>query len=592
MNKKNYTAIILLIFAAAAFAGPPPDVPGEMLSNEVFFNHFHRNRQQAAQSSEYYDAQDEASPSRSARSIVPIHDQIARDTTVIRYGEGAVFVPRMSDAGNIEPIFHIYDSKGNHVEVGETGRKVTLPPGQYMLRVISRTPFEITQNFEVRQAEVTPITPNWSAVRIEVINPLGIPIRSEYELASLDPLMAVGRGYGRDMNLAEDLRIWFLPTGYYKILGVGAALNSIDNFLTFSLHRNGELLRFTVVKDSETRRIVGGGTLLDDIISSGRRQSDWRHSVNIGGSVDFNYYTDRLNDTTSNTTYFSFLIFDRLNFRRNRAEFSNIARFDLGMSIEDMDVRTLRVTNDELRINSLFTYRLIDRMGPYLRGEFTTALFVRRSDFGRDARQRENARHAFILFDEIPEIIDDFSKQQIDSSSFSFTTAPAFSPIQIQFGSGLNIQLFRNHILDARFLSGLGIEYERRWNSWRTISERTLIFDSTSSVYQDVFNSNMDRIILAQNNGERLEIGPEFIFNYFFFLTRILSFDGELRLFMPFDRFSKPNLRSHTLVSLRLTQHLSLDYDYTFNLAMPQQEELRSRSHRHRVLARFSFAQR
>jgi len=595
MNKRLNIVIILLAWAMSVMASPPPDVPGEMLSNEVFFNHFFRNREQNTEQQEQTQEPRRNPSMRQSRAIIPIHDQIAQDTTVIRYGEGAVFVPRMSEKGNIEPIFHIYDSRGRRVVIGDTGRKIPLQPGQYMLRIIDRTPFDITQRFEIRQDEITPITPNWSAVRIEVLSSTGIPIRSEYDLALLDPLTPIGRGYGRDMGFAEELRVWFLPTGYYKILGVGAALNSIDNFLTFRLHRNSEFLRFTVVKDPETQRIVGGGTLLEDIIPIARRQNNWRHTINIGGSVDFNSYRDISLDSSSNITHFSFLLFDRLNYRRNRVDFSNITRFDVGISVEEMDLSTIRATNDEFRINSLFTYRLVDRFGPYFRSEFSTSLFERNADFGRETRLNNNSRHAFIIFDNLPDIVTEHTEQRIDSSSNFFTTTPAFSPVQFQVGSGFNIQLTQNHILDARFLSGLGIEYEKRWDSWRTISENNLVFaDSISEdgIYQTIFNSNIQRIILTQNNGERLEFGPEFILNYFLFATRHLSFDGELRVFIPFDRFSNPNFRSHTLASLRITRNFSLDYDYTFNLATPAQEELRTRSHRHRVLARLSFARR
>jgi len=595
MNKNFYTIIISLTFAITAFASLPPDVPGEMLSNEVFFNHFFRNRAQQTNAEQVQESGAQAAPTlrRSSRTIIPIHDQIAQDTTVIRHGSGAVFVPRMSEASDVEPIFHVYDTKGERVEVGETGRKISLPPGQYTLRIIDRTPFEIKQNFVIYQDEITPITPNWSAVRIEVISSSGIPIRSEYDLASIDPLMFIGRGYGRDLSLAEDLRIWFLPMGYYKILGVGSALNAIDNFLTFALYGNGELLRFTVVKDPDTRRIVGGGTVFGDIMSPTRRQRDWRHTVNIGGSVDFNHYRDQATDSLANITYFSLLLFDRLNFRRNRADFQNIVRFDIGMSVEEADLKTMRITNDEFRINSLFTHRFVDRFGPYFRSEFSTSLFRRSIDFSRETRERENARHAFIIFDNyIPDTVSDQTSQRIDSTSTSFTTTPAFSPIQLQIGSGANIQIMKNHLLDLRFLSGLGMEHERRWDSWRLISEHSLVFDSTSAIYEDIFNTNIERIVLTQNNGERLEVGPEFILNYFLFATRYLTLDGELRLFMPFDRFSNPNFRSHTLVSLRITRNFSLDYDYTFNIVMPRQEELRTQSHRHRVLARFSFARR
>jgi hypothetical protein len=589
--KKTFLFISCIAFFA--FAAPPPDVPGEVLSNETIFNHITRNSA-ILNSRIQTETEHECSENlnRSSRHTIPIHDQIAMDTTSIQFGMGAVFVPRMSEPGNDEPFFYIYDSEDNRVEIGEVGRKINLPPGTYTLEIIEKTPFNLSLEFEVRPSEITPIAPTWSAVRIEVIDESGKPIRGEYDLALLDPLMAVGRGHGRDINLAEDLRVWYLPVGYYKILGVGSALNSISNFLTFQIAQTGEIIRFTIVQDPDTRRILGGGTLLDDIIAGERRLSNWHHSTNIGGSVDFNYYKDDFSDTVSNLTHFSFLLYDRMNYRKNKLEVTNLIKLDLGLTIEDMDLKTLKTTGDELRILSLFTFRLLPRFGPYLRNEFSSSLFRKNAEFSSLSRKRENFRHAFIIFEKVPEIIDDDSKFRIDNTSLSFQTSPTFSPIRIQLGGGANFQVLKNSTFDLRFLSGLGIEYEKQWGAWRIVPERNLNFDSSSNIYRNIYDSNIERITLEKNDGERLDVGPEFMLNYLVYLTRFITLDGELRFFIPFERFTSPYVRWHTLLSFRVTRFLSIDYDYTFNLIEANQEELRTKSNKHRILARFSFARR
>jgi hypothetical protein len=580
--------IAISIFAAfAIFAAPPPDVPGELISDEAYFIHSTKD----APLSKVEESGESSKNAKNGINTVPIYEQIAKDTTTIQYGKGAVFVQRMSEEGNIEPNFYIYDDKNERIEVGETGKKINLSPGRYRLEIIDKTPFNLKRNFEIIEAKITPVIPNWSAARIEVVDENGVPIRGNYELANLDPLTSVGRGNGRDINLAQELQIWYLPVGYYKIFGVGSTLNAIDNFLTFRIVQNGEYLKLTVVQDS-TERILGGGTLLEDIMYE-KKRSNWSHSINVGGSMDFNYYSDDLVDTVSNITNFSLLIYDRLHYKKNKLEFTNLIKLDAGLLIEGFDFTTLRATTDELRVNSLFTYRLFPRIGPYWRGEFISSFLTRTAKFSAESIKNENARNFFIFYDKVPDIIGDDDEIRIDSVSASFRTLPILSPIQLQAGGGVNIQIFKNQILDLRFLNGLGVEYEKQWDAWKTVSENGLKFDETSDIYKTVYSSkDIERIILERSDAQRFDFGPEFILSYFMYLTKYMTIDGELRLFMPFERFYSPDFRTHTLVSLRLTQYMSLDYDYTFNLVKASQEELQTKSNKHRILARFSFARR
>ena len=598
-NMKKITTLIILIILAAA-AAPPPRVPGEKLTNEMFFNYLMSKR---APADTTQDNSQEETPSEENRlpwhswHSLPIHDQIALDTTAFRHGNGALFVPRMSAGGNMEPHFLVFDAEHERVAVGETGRKINLLPGRYTLSIVENVPFEINQEFEIVAGEITPIMPSWAGVIIEVIDETGKPIRGEYDLALLDPLMSIGRGRGRDIDLAEDLRVWFLPVGYYKIIGVGSPLNTITNFLTFRITDEGEFMRLTLVQDPQTLRILGGGVLLGDLVSYERR-TNWTSSINLGGSIDFNYIKDDFLDTISNTTKLSLLLFIRNNYRKDKLEIMNLKRIDVSFLLDDMKWNTLRTSSDELRINTLFTYRLLPRSGPYWRGELVSSAFPQTASFYHGNTTRRgvaggNFSHLFIFWDNVPDTISDATPPaKIDAQAATYRISPAFSPLQLQTGGGYNVQIVRNRIIDTRFLSGFGVEYEKKWNSWRIVSERNLNFDIQSDIFQNIYNTNIDRITLEKNDGERFDYGPEFMLNYLLYITRYLSLDGNVRLFMPIERFSTPDFRSHTLLTFRLTQYLNIDYDYTFDLIQASQDELRVKSNRHRILARFSFARR
>lgn len=597
----NFSPIAILIISAifSLFAAPPPNVPGEKITNEIYYDYITSKNPSADTLNSQDSLQDENKNVNNPQhtwGAIPIHDQIALDTTAVKYGNGALFIPRMSAAGSTEPNFYIYDSENERVATAETGRKINLLPGNYTLKIIENVPFDIVEEFEIRAGEITPMIPSWTGVAIEVIDETGKAIRGEYDLALLDPLMSIGRGRGRDIDLAEDLRIWFLPAGYYKIIGVGSPLNSISNFLTFKITDAGEFMRFTLVQDPETNKILGGGMLLGDLVTNEKNRK-WSNSVNLGGSIDFNYYNDAFEDSTANLTNFSLLLFNRFTYNKNKMEVMNLARIDVAFLLEDMKWKTLRTTSDELRINSLFTYRLFQRSGPYWRGEFVSSVFPKSASFeySEMSKRRKDAEysHLFLMFDEIPETIDDDTPVKTDKNANSIRISPSFSPIQLQAGGGYNIQILRNRIIDMRFLSGFGVEYEKQWDSWSVISEKSLNFDTGSNIFRNIYdNANIDRITLERNNGERFDYGPEFMLNYFAYFTRYISLDGNIRFFIPIERYKSPDFRSHTLLSFRLTRFLSIDYDYTFDLIQADQEELRVKSNRHRILARFSFARR
>jgi len=593
MNKK-FVAVVMFT-ALTIFAAPAPSIPGTELDNKTYFDYF--TTKNKPQNSAERDSAPQSPAEAEIRDVSfswgspPIYDQIARDTTHIKYGMGAVFVPKMSSAENTEPHFRVYNSEYDWVAIGEPGKKVNLTPGKYELEILGNTPEPISLEFEIRESEITPISPTWACVRVDVIDENGKPIRGEYDLAMVSPLAYIGRGRGRDADLAEDLRVWYLPKGLYKILAVGSALNSISNFLTMQLSVAGEYVRFTIVQEEESGKILGGGTLAENTFAP-KKNKRAQHSISVGGSVDFNYQKDAFVDTVSNQINFSLLLYDRFSYTKNKLEFMNLARIDASFLVDDGKFDRISINNDEIREYALFTYRLFKRMGPYWRGEFVTSAFAHTVNFDSNKRNMDldNYRHIFILYDNLPNVINDAADAVIDSVNISMKTSPAFSPILFRTGIGFNIQLIKTRIFDLRFLSGFGIDYEKRWDSWRIVSEKNMRFDTLSTIYKNIYNTDVSRITLEKNNGERFDYGPEFVLNYFAYMTKYVTLDGDIRMFLPIMRMNTPDFRFHNVLSFHITQFFSLDYDYRFELVQTAEENLRSKNNKHRILGRFSFA--
>ncbi len=588
-------ATLLLILGSLVSARPPQTLPGDELSNSNYLNYMVKN---TLSEQELQELQSGKIGDNSTIDTIKlfltwnapsIADQIAADTAMIRLGMGAIFVPRMSEPGAIEPDIMIKNETGKLLQAGQTGRKFDLLPGMYTIHIGNLAEFPLTRDVYVEEGKVTPVMPDWCALRIEVVDENAAPIRGEYDLASLDPLTPIGRGRGRDIDLNEDLRIWFVPAGTYKILGVGASLNSISNFLTVRLPHPGEFVRFTVVQDT-IGKILGGGVLLEDL--QGRNNSSWTHNFNVGGNIDFNYVSDKLADTSGNTTALSLLVYDRLSFKRNKVEISNLIKADVTLSTDEFKLKTLRSTVDELRATTLMTYRLFPRFGPYARGEYVSAILPKavKALTSEIVEKSAAPTHTFIYLDSVPKQLRDTDVIKFDSTSQSVVVSPFISPVHLQTGVGGNVQVMRNRVANMRFLTGFGLDYEKKWDSWEAKADKDLVIDSTNSIYTRYYRGNVLHTTLVRSDDQRFEYGPEFMLNTNLYLSRYISAESDIRLFMPTNRIETPDFVMRNLISLHITGNLILDYDYNYSLVQASQEKLQTDQSRHRVLIRLSFS--
>ncbi len=587
-------SLLLISIISLLFSRPPAVLPGEELSNETYFDYMLNNaltQQELDDLQKPYVESDKIDTTAlSATWNAPsIADQMGAAGS-IKLGMGAIFVPRMSEDGAIEPDILIKDKAGKILASGQTGEYFNVMPGAYTIHIGNLAKMEITREVFVEEGKPSLVFPDWCALRIEVIDENAKPIRGEYDLAQLSPLTPIGRGRGRDLDLNEDIKIWFLPPGNYKIIGVGASLNSISNFLTVSLTKKGELIRYTVVQDTKDSKILGGGILIEDAAT--RKNRNWTHNINIGGSVDLNYTQDHKNDTSDNALGLSMLMYDRFNFRKEKFELNNLVKIDMSLNMASFRLNSLESSIDELRITSLFTYRLFPRFGPYARGEYISGILPKsvKAPTSDVATKSEATQHTFIFLDDIPDVIDDSYDVKYDSTSEDVRISPPFSPINLQAGVGGNVQVFRNRIINSRFLAGFGIDYESHWDTWRTVPDSLLTFDSTSQVYNKYYTGERLQTTLEDVSKERLDYGPELVLNTDIYLGRFISIENESRLFFPFERMDAPDMVIRNLLSLHLTGNVIIDYDYNFTMIQALEEELQTREGRHRILLRFSFS--
>ena len=589
------TLLIIIYTFSISFSRPTPDLPGIELTNKEYIDYMIANIVEDSTSDTIKSSLQEKRKTIDTTWAAPtIEDQIAMDTGAIKFGMGAIFVPKMSNNASIEPDIIIKDKNGKILKSGQTGHKFNLIPGTYTIYIGNLPKLPIKKEVKVIEGKITPVFPTWCALRIEVINENGKPIRGEYDLARLNPLQAIGRGRGRDIDLAEEIKVWFLPVGTYKILGVGSSLNSISNFLTVKLDRPGEYINYTVVQNEEDHKIAGGGILTENL--EGDFKKPWSHNINIGGSVDFNTTFDKINDTTKPSLGISLLLYDIFTYTKNKVEVNNFAKIDISLNSKDFDFTNLETSIDELRFNTLFTYKLLPKFGPYARAEYVSGILQKRvhafttEEKENYSKSNQSVEHGFIYYDDTSGVITDSTPIKIDSTSESVIISPFISPITLQTGLGGNLQVFKNRIIDMRFLFGYGLDFENRWNSWNIVDNKSLNVDVNSELYKKYYSGKTAHTSLINASHSRFDHGPEFLLNTTIYLGSIMSIDNSLRFFVPIDRWETPDFLVRNLISLYLTSNIVIDYDYNYTLTQANQETLKVNEGRHRILLRVSFS--
>lgn len=590
---------IILLFSVSIYSKAPSEIPGEEVTEEEFLRFktsedttLNKIPENSPESESWYD---KASSTWLSPSIA---DQLDASESSLKVGMGGVFVPYMTNP-ETEPEIDIVNMSGKIIRRGKCGQIYSVLPGEYFVHVGSGSKGQrIIKKIIVEEGKVRVVRPDWCAITINVIDENNKVFRGEYEIARIDTFEAYGRGTGNDPTLGDRLDTWILKPGIYKIFNVGKSYSSLKNFTTIRL-LPGEYVQYTLVENGTTLDIVGGGTV--DIYEKKKLSSNWRYGIDIGGGADLNVVRDRDNDTvTTNKVDISLLFETRLEYIKDKFDWDIGIRVDEGISFHSFDIKTIDNSIDALRLTSLFTWRVFPNFGPYQRFEGNTEIFTKNVE-SPNLEDKENNHH-FIFLN------DDYSLDNIDTSSERIELHPAFSPLLFEAGLGVSANILRTRVLDATLLGGIGYTYELQRNTYKLGDKDdikdSLIYrdDDTTYKYEnedfevlDSIAANESYHILFKAQEKRSEIGPEILFNTYLRLGRAIVMDSELQIFYPFARIDSnkgADIDFRNTVSWRLISQLTLDYEFRYNLVQPLEEDLNKQEARHRVLLRYSFSRR
>jgi hypothetical protein len=568
----------------AAYANTLPDLPGEELTQERFDSVTRRGGILKAE-----PVQDSGADVQSASSMPwldaamgtwyapALSAQMAADETIIPFGKGGLFVPRYSET-NSEPDVEVYDLKNHHLVSARTGGAITLIPGDYDVTLGSGSQQQrIVKRVTVVEGRMTPVIPDWSGLIVEVVNEQGIAFKGEYELVRIDEFDPYGRGYGASVELGETVKAWILNPGTYKILGAGESYNTMTNFVTVRL-LPGELTNFLLIQDSsDNYSIRGGGTLQ---LASATRSvtSNWHWGANVGANVLFNAEFDHQANLEMNSLTMGLLFDTWVFYRKKPVEWNTRLRLDESINIADNDPETMINTPDRVMLSSIFIWRILNWFGPYARSELNTRFFETKVKRGKE--DHFSFVDANYVFD-----------GSLEDTSLIFVTEPAFSPVIVEIGAGVNADLATRRYLEARARAGFNISYSRYAERYRVI-EADKVKDYSPEGENRIANSV---ILYPEEKANIFEVGPQTSFGLTVRIGTFASAEAEIKLFAPFapsPRIDRPDFDFNGTLSWRLSSFLNLDYTYRQTLRRPVELDVPDHKSSHGIWLRLHFSSR
>lgn len=585
---------MLLCFCGIVYADITFELPGEELTQERLDRSRAVQRISIPPAAERVRVTESSDPSETndwleevmkTWNAPPLHVQFAANRAILPFGKGGIFIPKMSEI-NSEPDIEIVDKRGRTVSSGESGRTHVLEPGEYTVMLGSGSQRQrIVKEITVEEGKTSTLTPDWSGLIIEVVDEHGSILRGEYELVRIDEFDPYGRGYGASIEIGETVRAWILKPGTYKILGAGAGYNTLTNFVTVRL-LPGEMTNFLLIQDSLNFHIRGGGTV--HMTPTTRLTSSWRVGANIGANLQFNAEHDHEAKTEENAFSMGLLFDSYLLYRKSPVEWSTRLRLEESINIENNEIENMINTPDRVNMSSIFIWRLYDWMGPYARAEFGTKLF------GTKLRRSKESYFCFVNADY--EFNEETGVNGFDTS-LTFVSEPAFSPLILDLGLGLNIDLTSKRTFESRLRVGVGSSYSRYLDRYRVIESDKVIYltDDSLTLAQQQLRAANSIILYPDDKVNIFETGPQIALSLMSRLGAFASADAEIRVFTPVVpevRITKPDLDLHGTLSWRLSSVMNLDYTYRRSLKQPTELEVPVHTSAHGIWLRLHFSSR
>lgn len=464
--------------------------------------------------------------------------QYQSDATQVPVGQGAIFLPSLSQKPDREPPVQV-SVGGRLVATGTMGRRIAVPPGRYEVALGSGSVVQhLTRTVDVVEGETVIVTPDWASLDISVVTAKFIPFLGNYEIIRMDDREYMGVGYGVDEELGQQTQVWVLQPGLYKIIQSGSTYRARTNFATVRLVP-GQAVPYTLVQDEVSRDFLGAGVA--EIDHDRTNEGPWQFRSSLGGSLLLTNRSEGYSSAPQGSGLGIDVYADsRLRFQQDQHLWTTRLEIEEGQTLTPtigadnkpsslLDGR-LQSVKDRVYLNSIYIYQALPWIGPYVRLGGETTLFDQATYFSGPKTVVEQ----------------DSSGNNITGSARSgvtrLTLAGPLTPIQLKQGLGINFRVAHNALLDLNLRAGLG--------SRQYISRGQLVAADDSAT---------DAFEVRQVPGAVLT-GTEASWLGQARLTRYLQASSELDALFPFNGLGLTQLTWRNSVSLRLGSFAALTY--------------------------------
>jgi hypothetical protein len=403
-------------------------------------------------------------------------EQLSRDRTLIPLGKGALFLPTFTEPRR-EPEVSLYDSKGDQVRSGQNGGRIFVDSGSYTVRFGSGTTGQqMTVHADIEEGHTFVVQPTWGGLLVETLTPNGDYIDGQYEVIRMDRWINYGKGHGLTEERLQDIKVWMLPPGLYRISKPGEGFTSLTNDITIQINP-GELSQIELIFDKAGGDVVAGG--VKSLSARVKMGSNWSFGARAGGNLNLTRVTDEGGVRKEAMQVSSDI---RLKALYDNVRYLGSSELLLQDNFSKDRGRPFIVTSDIANARTNWVRRLNAWLGPYVRGSVDSHLFPRRAE--RDT--------IYIIRTHVdpgnPGVT--VADTSLTPGSRDFEVAPVLDPMNFAEGAGVNIEFLSKYYLEASTQIGLAARQNLAFESY--VARNDSVYIRGQSIYKNGIENTLN----------------------------------------------------------------------------------------------------
>lgn len=355
--------------------------------------------------------------------------QLILDTSTIPVGMGAFFVPSLTSQSATFTVTR----DGGRVAIGDSGRRVILPPGHYEITLNStQTKVRPRTTVEVKEGSTTVVDPFFAAFRLESVD-----TGSGQRLSTSWQLFQDGeKVHSGSTDDSSQGRFVFLKPGEFEL-----GLDNQDTTIALN-SAPGQAIDYRVtLDDGKFQRAEFAKEPIEV------DEKWWRLRWTVGADVAFNSSRNQLSNF--NGEYMQLGVFTNAEVGIDVNNHLAVLDFGIdeawvGLSSQYGASVPNRKLVDEARASIMYNYRLGGIVGPYVNGGVRTSIFETRfyAEEGTTI-QREGEANTTV------------------AAGQELTLINGFSPTYFNEGAGLQITAVDNEVVNIGVRGGVGLRQHR-----------------------------------------------------------------------------------------------------------------------------------